>query len=68
MTRKCVITIEFKMDGQTPTDAKIIEAFQSVMPAGYVGSEGIDGTNKWGIDIISTDTLLECRNNNETKP
>lgn len=68
MTRKCIITIEFKVDGQTPTDDKIIEAFQSVMPAGYVGSEGIDGTDKWGIDIISTETLLECQKDKKTKP
>lgn len=68
MTRKCYIVLDFIVDGKCPPDSKIIEAIQSVSPVGYIGSETIDGTNKWGLDIMSTEISLQSENRKESKP
>lgn len=60
MTRKCTITVEFKVDGKCPPDEKMIDAFINIIaPVGYIGSEQVDGTDEWGLDIFSTQVSLQ---------
>jgi hypothetical protein len=47
------ITIEYEIDGKDPGEKKIREAINSnIHLPQYIGSEVIDGTDEWGIDIM----------------
>ena len=50
---KATIEIEFVPDG-TPTNDQMMSAFyQFNMDTAYIGSESVDGTDKWGLEIKS---------------
>lgn len=49
---KATIEIEFKIDGENPGHDAIEEAvFVAIGSCGYVGSESVDGTDNWGLEI-----------------
>lgn len=52
---KANIEIEFEIDGKEPSREALIEAVgKLVSDAGYIGSEEIDGTDEWGLEIGET--------------
>lgn len=49
---KALIEIDFTIDGETPSCDKLKDAvFKIVSESGYIGSESVDGTDKWGLEI-----------------
>ena len=52
---KATIEIEFTIDGKTPDHDTLTEAiWKIVSEAGYIGSEEVDGTDEWGLEISET--------------
>ena len=52
---KATIEIEFSIDGKTPnSDTLNAAVWKMVTEAGYIGSEEVDGTDEWGIEIGET--------------
>ena len=57
---KATITIEFIIDGEQPPRETLVRAIDSLLVgSGYVGSEQIDGTDDWGIEIESWEVEIE---------
>ena len=49
---KAVIEIEFEIDGETPPVEKLeTMAWEMISDANYIGSEEIDGTDDWGVEL-----------------
>lgn len=49
---KATIEIKFEIDGETPKPERLNEAvWKLVSEAGYIGSEEVDGTDEWGMEI-----------------
>lgn len=49
---KAVIEIEFSVDGKAPDPETLNSAvWKMVSAAGYIGSEEVDGTDEWGLEI-----------------
>ena len=54
------IEIEFEIDGPRPSDDKLMDAVRRLISeAGYIGSEEVDGTEDWGLEIGCWDVRLE---------
>lgn len=52
---KATITIEFEIDGEPPdADTLVAAVWKMVSESGYIGSERVDGTDEWGLEIIET--------------
>ena len=57
---KAIITIEFTIDGEHPSRESLEAAvFKLTSDAGYIGSEEIDGTDDWGLEIGTTTVSIE---------
>lgn len=53
------VKIEFEIDGECKDKSKIKDAIFSLFSgAGYIGSEEIDGTEDWGIEIGSMEVKI----------
>jgi len=56
---KATIEIEFNIDGKEPDKETLTKAvWQMISESGYIGSEGVDGTEDWGLDIESTSVSI----------
>ena len=52
---KATIEIEFTVDGEIPNSETLIAAiWKMVSESGYIGSEEVDGTDEWGLEIGET--------------
>lgn len=62
-TMKATIEIEFTIDGKIPDDDTLNAAiWKMVSEAGYIGSEEVDGTDKWGLEIGETTVSISDAN------
>ena len=51
-TWKATVVIEFQIDGKCPTLDLLETAIgRMVSEAGYIGSEEVDGSEDWGLEI-----------------
>ena len=57
---KVTFEVEFNIYGELPSK-EILEAglWKLSAEAGYIGSEEVDGTDDWGIEVVSTEMKLE---------
>ncbi|NCC61779.1 MAG: hypothetical protein EOM12_12760 [Verrucomicrobiae bacterium] len=57
---KAIITVEFEIDGENPGEEKLWMAMQKLLGGcGYIGSEEIDGTDDWGVEICNAEVLIK---------
>ena len=60
---KATITIEFEIDGECPSQESLeAAAWKLASDAGYIGSEEIDGTEDWGLEIGTTTVSVDKSN------
>lgn len=60
---KATIEIEFSIDGETPdADTLTAAVWKMVSEAGYIGSEKVDETDKWGLEIGKTTVSISDAN------
>ena len=60
---KATITIEFDVDGECPPQESLVAAIGKLTSdAGYIGSEEIDGSDDWGLEIGRTTVSVERAN------
>lgn len=60
---KATVTIEFEVDGEYPPQESLEMAIlELISEAGYIGSEEIDGTEDWGLEIGTTTVSLHTSN------
>jgi hypothetical protein len=54
------IKIEFLIDGKNPGKEGLTDAiYQMISRAGYIGSEQVDGSDEWGVEINSYEVEVE---------
>lgn len=59
---KATIEIEFEIDGECPPRESLEGAiWKLTSDAGYIGSEEIDGTEDWGLEIGSTTVSVDMK-------
>ena len=55
---KANIEVEFKIDGPAPSESMLQEAFLRLF-SGYLPSEGVDGTDDWGLEIGNIEVSIQ---------
>jgi hypothetical protein len=57
---KVTFEIEFNIDGSLPAKEHLEAGlWKLTSEAGYIGSEEVDGTDKWGIEVVGITMKLE---------
>lgn len=57
---KAIIEINFTVDGKKPDRDTLVEAvWRLVSTAGYIGSEAVDGTDQWRLEVGETTLRIE---------
>lgn len=52
---KALVEIQFEIDGEFPGEEPVLDAlWRLVASSSYVGSEGVDGTDGWGLEVGET--------------
>jgi len=52
---KATIYIEYEIDGKDPGIKTVLKTLESELYINrYIGSEAVDGTDKWGIDVVDS--------------
>ena len=61
---KAIITIEFTIDRRVPDTETLNAAIQKMISeTNYIGSEQVDGTDEWGLEIGNTTVSISDANN-----
>ena len=60
---KATVEYEFEIDGERPSTKSIEKAvWLLVSDAGYLGSEEVDGTEDWGLEMKSATVTIQEEN------
>ena len=52
---KITVTYDLEVDGPMPSEADLVGAgWEMASDSQYIGSESIDGTDKWGLEVKET--------------
>ena len=64
---KAVIEYDFEIEGESPSEEILYNAiWKLASDSGYIGSEEVDGTDSWGLEINNISVSIKGLNH-ETK-